>query len=53
MAESLGPDNKRFKMLKAMGFQEGEGLGAEGQGRKGPIPVQIRKGKTGLGWSKT
>ena len=36
MAESLGPDNKRFKMLKAMGFQEGEGHGAGGQGRKGP-----------------
>ena len=53
MAERLGPDNKGFAMLKAMGFQEGQGLGAEGQGRRDPIPVQMRKGKTGLGWSKT
>ena len=53
MAEKLGPTNKGFAMLKAMGLEEGKGLGKAGEGRREPIPVKMRLGKKGLGWSKS
>ena len=52
MSEKLGPTNKGFAMLKAMGLEEGKGLGRTGEGRREPIPVKMHPGKIGLGWSK-
>ena len=49
MAEKLGPTNKGFNMLKAMGYKEGEGLGKEGEGRREPVTISKRQGKAGLG----
>ena len=37
-------------MMKAMGYQEGEGLGKKGQGRLLPIAVQERPKYQGLGY---
>ena len=53
MAEKLGPNNKGFAMLKAMGLVEGKGLGKAGEGRREPIRVKMHPGKKGLGWSKS
>ena len=53
MAEKLGPTNKGFAMLKAMGLEEGKGLGKAGEGRREPISVKMCLGKKGLGWSKS
>ena len=52
MAEKLGPTNKGFAMLKAMGLEEGKGLGKAGEGRREPIPVKMHPGKRGLGWKR-
>ena len=49
MAERLGPSNRGFNMLKAMGYKEGEGLGKEGEGRREPVTISKRQGKAGLG----
>ena len=49
MSERLGPTNKGFNMLKAMGYKEGEGLGKEGEGRREPVTISKRQGKAGLG----
>jgi len=49
LAEKLGPSNKGFNMLIAMGFTPGSGLGKEGEGRKEPIGINVRRGKNGLG----
>ena len=49
LAEKLGPSNKGFTMLKAMGYKEGEGLGKEGEGRREPVTISKRQGKAGLG----
>ena len=49
MAERLGPTNKGFNMLKAMGYKEGDGLGKEGEGRREPVTISKRQGKAGLG----
>lgn len=49
LAEKLGPSNKGFNMLIAMGFTPGSGLGKEGEGRKEPIGIHVRRGKKGLG----
>ena len=49
MAERLGPTNKGFNMLKAMGYKEGEGLGKEGEGRREPVTISKQQGKAGLG----
>ena len=51
MAEKLGPTNKGFAMLKAMGLEEGKGLGKTGEGRREPMVVKMHPGKKGLGWS--
>ena len=49
LAEKLGPSNKGFTMLKAMGYKEGKGLGKEGEGRREPVAISKRQGKAGLG----
>ena len=49
MSERLGPTNKGFNMLKAMGYKEGDGLGKEGEGRREPVTISKRQGKAGLG----
>ncbi|KAK3283670.1 hypothetical protein CYMTET_8650 [Cymbomonas tetramitiformis] len=38
-----------FRMLKKAGWNEGEGLGVEGQGRQIPILPQQRDGRSGIG----
>lgn len=48
-AEAIGSDNIGNKMLKAMGWTEGQGLGKTGQGMSGIIEVQRRVKSAGLG----
>lgn len=45
LGKKYGPG---FDLLKKMGYQPGEGLGAERQGIVNPIKVKVRKGKQGL-----
>ena len=52
MSEKLGPTNKGFAMLKAMGLEEGKGLGKAGEGRREPISVKMHPDKRGLGWKR-
>ncbi|XP_054714622.1 RNA-binding protein 5-A-like [Uloborus diversus] len=47
--EAIGSDNIGNKMLKAMGWTEGQGLGKSGQGMSGIIEVQRRVKSAGLG----
>lgn len=47
--DGIGSDNIGNKMLKAMGWTEGQGLGKSGQGMSGIIEVQQRVKCAGLG----
>lgn len=49
LAEALPETNKGFSLLKKFGFQEGQGLGSQGQGRTEPVPIEIKAGRGGLG----
>lgn len=49
VVEAIGNDNIGNKMLKAMGWTEGQGLGKSGQGMSGIIEVQRRVKSAGLG----
>jgi len=42
-------ERKVLSMMKAMGYQEGQGLGTNGQGRLLPITIQERSKNLGLG----
>ena len=44
----IDSNNIGFKMLKSMGYNEGEGLGKEQNGIKQPIKIQIREPRAGL-----
>ncbi|XP_072107119.1 G patch domain-containing protein 11 isoform X2 [Mobula birostris] len=46
---SLGSENKGFALLQKMGYKEGRGLGRNGSGIVEPIPLQIKKGRGGIG----
>ena len=37
LSTKINSENKGFKLLKSMGWQEGEGLGKEGAGRTEPV----------------
>lgn len=45
----IGEDNKGSKLLKAMGWREGSGLGKSGQGRTEIIEAEQRVSNAGLG----
>ncbi|ETV91230.1 hypothetical protein H310_14095 [Aphanomyces invadans] len=45
----IPPSNKGYKMLTSMGWKAGEGLGAEKQGRKAPVPTCFKRDRAGLG----
>lgn len=51
-ARELGPGNKGRGMLEKMGWKQGTGLGARGQGVVQPLAEVIRSGKAGLGASR-
>ena len=38
----------RYKLLAKMGYREGEGLGASGQGIVEPVRMEIREHRAGL-----
>jgi len=42
-------DNKGFKMLKMMGYKQGTGLGKNEEGIAEPIPMNLKRGRSGLG----
>ena len=45
----ISTENKGYKLLKKLGFEEGKGLGKNKQGIQNPIPISTQQGKTGLG----
>eukprot|EP00808_Paulinella_micropora_P005401 g38451.t1 len=47
----LQADNKGHKLLKAMGWKEGEGLGKEGTGIVAPVQAQLKADNGGVGTS--
>nr|CAB3250459.1 G patch domain-containing protein 11-like [Phallusia mammillata] len=49
LATAITEDNPGFKLLAKMGYKIGEGLGAKGEGRTEPVPVDVKSGRTGLG----
>lgn len=47
----IGPENIGARMLRAMGWKEGDGLGRDGHGITEPISSgSVKKNKRGLGW---
>ncbi|KAJ2784386.1 squalene synthetase-like protein [Coemansia interrupta] len=48
-APIVGETNVGHKMLKQMGWQPGQGLGANEEGRSTPVDVMFRAGRRGLG----
>ena len=44
-------ENKGLKMLRSMGWKEGEGLGRLSDGMKDPLPQESNDGRAGLGFS--
>ncbi|XP_055342968.1 RNA-binding protein 5-like isoform X2 [Paramacrobiotus metropolitanus] len=45
----LGSDNVGAKLMKAMGWSEGKGLGKAKQGKVDPVEAKLHSGTTGLG----
>ncbi|EFP11966.1 hypothetical protein CRE_31342 [Caenorhabditis remanei] len=48
----LNSGNVGFKLLKSMGWSEGEGLGKEKQGHVEPVATEIKNNRQGLGKDK-
>ncbi|XP_048340352.1 G patch domain-containing protein 11 [Sphaerodactylus townsendi] len=46
---ALGNENKGFAMLQKMGYKSGQPLGKSGEGITEPIPLNMNKGRSGLG----
>lgn len=38
-----------WKLLTQMGYKDGEGLGVNKQGRKDPVGLSLKRGRSGLG----
>merc|ERR1711972_210822 len=49
LARKLEPDNKGFAMLVRMGYNPGQCLGKDQQGRLEPVTIAMRQGRAGLG----
>ncbi|KAL4444007.1 hypothetical protein ABPG75_011744 [Micractinium tetrahymenae] len=49
LSQPLGADNKGFKLLAAMGYQQGQRIGKEGTGLAEPLPLLLKQDKLGLG----
>lgn len=45
----MSESNVGFKLMKGMGWREGEGLGRDGDGITAPIAVEMRAERAGLG----
>ncbi|KAI0566268.1 R3H domain containing protein [Gracilaria domingensis] len=48
-AERVGRANVGYGMLERMGWSEGQGLGAEGEGLREPLEAERRRTRAGLG----
>jgi len=49
LQKELDSSNKGFAMLAKMGFKPGTSLGKDNSGRKEPIPINLKEGRSGLG----
>ncbi|KAF5274034.1 hypothetical protein FQR65_LT04432 [Abscondita terminalis] len=49
--QSIGTENKGFKLLSKMGWSEGQSLGKEGNGLLEPVEVVSTIGTTGMGYT--
>ncbi|XP_074599184.1 angiogenic factor with G patch and FHA domains 1-like [Brevipalpus obovatus] len=51
LLKPLTKKNRGFKMLKKIGWQEGNALGKDNSGNKEPLPLISSEGRYGLGYS--
>ncbi len=49
LQKPMNTDSFGLRMLQKMGYQEGEGLGKDGNGIKEPIQVKLKYDKLGIG----
>ncbi|EGT53868.1 hypothetical protein CAEBREN_19159 [Caenorhabditis brenneri] len=52
VSKPLDSGNVGFKLLKSMGWSEGQGLGKEKQGHVEPVATEIKNNREGLGSNK-
>ncbi|KAB0803198.1 hypothetical protein PPYR_00168 [Photinus pyralis] len=51
--ESIGAENKGFKLLSKMGWKAGQSLGKEGTGLINPVELTTTVGRAGMGFTNT
>jgi len=49
LTTALSEENKGFKLLKVMGYKEGQGLGKDASGSAEPLPLLVKRGRSGIG----
>lgn len=45
----MDPNSTMFRVMTDMGWEEGNGLGADGSGRLEPIPTRLKNNRLGVG----
>lgn len=50
LKNALGCKNKGFALLQKMGYKSGQALGKSGDGVVEPIPLNVKTGKSGIGY---
>lgn len=49
LSKAIGDESKGFKMLRALGYEPGKGLGREKQGRATPVEIVVKRNRVGIG----
>ena len=49
LSKAIETDNKGFQLMAKMGFKAGMALGKREEGRKEPVPIEVKTTREGLG----